>query len=254
MGGAIARGLASGKFINTADISLCSPNHSGSLDVIANLFPNINTSNNNADAILGSDIIIIAVKPWLLDSVLREISPIVDFEHQIIISVVAGVSLETLSCYAGEYMAEASIFRVIPNTAIALKESMTIISSINASQAQIDTVKSMFAELGEVVVVEERLMGACTSLASCGIAYAMRYVRAAVEGGVELGLYPDQAKKIVLQTLLGAVKVLENSDANIEAEIDKVSTHGGITMKGLNMMEANGVSNAVGEGFKASTK
>lgn len=106
--------------------------------------------------------------------------------------------------------------------------------------------------MGHAAVISEQLMPAATSLCSCGIAFAMRYVRAATEGGVELGIYPDKAKQYVLQTLRGAVELLESTGNNPEAEIDKVTTPGGITIKGLNAMEAHGFSNAVIQGLKSS--
>ena len=104
------------------------------------------------------------------------------------------------------------------------------------------------------MVVEERQMGACTALSSCGIAYVMRYIRAACEGGVELGLYPNQARTIMLQTMAGAVALLNATGSHPEVEIDRVTTPGGITIKGLNAMEANGFTHAVIEGLKASAK
>ncbi|MBQ5722120.1 MAG: pyrroline-5-carboxylate reductase, partial [Bacteroidaceae bacterium] len=97
-------------------------------------------------------------------------------------------------------------------------------------------------------------MNAGMALASCGIAYAMRYIRAATEGGVELGMYAHEAQQIVAQTLKGAVSLLEANHSHPEAEIDKVTTPGGITIKGLNAMERNGFSNSVIEGLKASKK
>jgi pyrroline-5-carboxylate reductase len=97
-------------------------------------------------------------------------------------------------------------------------------------------------------------MPAATSLASCGIAYAFRYIRAAMEGGVELGIRADEAKSIVMQTLRGAVDVLEASGAHPEAEIDRVTTPGGLTIRGLNAMEAAGFTHSVIEGLRASTK
>ena len=97
-------------------------------------------------------------------------------------------------------------------------------------------------------------MGAATALCSCGTAYALRYVRAAVEGAVELGLYPHQAQEIVAQTVKGAVMLLDKNGTHPEAEIDRVTTPGGITIKGLNRMEACGFTNAVVEGLKASVK
>ena len=130
---------------------------------------------------------------------------------------------------------------------------MTFVShSATASAQQVANVEAIFNALGKAAVIEERLMGAATSLCSCGIAFAMRYVRAATEGGVELGIYPNDAKQYVLQTLRGAVELLEATGNNPEVEIDKVTTPGGITIKGLNAMEAHGFTIAVIEGLKAS--
>lgn len=97
-------------------------------------------------------------------------------------------------------------------------------------------------------------MDAAMALGSCGTAYALRYVRAAMEAGVELGLYPSQAKLIVAQTVKGAAQLLMTNDSHPEEEIDKVTTPGGFTIKGLNRMEACGFTNAVVEGLKASVK
>ena len=104
------------------------------------------------------------------------------------------------------------------------------------------------------MVTEERLLGAGMTLASCGIAYAMRYVRAAAEGGVELGFKADVAKDIVLQTLKGAVDLLQANGNHPEAEIDKVCTPDGLTIRGLNEMEHAGFTSAVIRGLKAGVK
>ena len=145
-----------------------------------------------------------------------------------------------------------AIFRIIPNTAIAVKESVNFISEYNATQAQSVLIKYIFDELGFTVMIDEKLIAAGTALASCGVAYAFRYIRAAVEGAVELGIQPELAKKIELQTLKGAVALLETNKSHPEAEIDKVTTPGGITIKGLNAMEEAGFTNAVIKGLKSS--
>ena len=110
----------------------------------------------------------------------------------------------------------------------------------------------MFEELGKAEYINENLISAGTSLCSCGIAYAFRYIRAAMEGGVELGFPADQSKKLVIQTLRGAIDLLEENGSHPEIEIDKVTTAGGITIKGLNEMEHAGFSSSVIKGLKAS--
>lgn len=250
MGGAIARGITAGSLVKADQIAVSSINCDGELDALKADCPQIGVSTHNSFA-AAADMVIIAVKPWILDKVLAEIMPGVDFSRQMIVSIVAGATLEHIASFAPAGTKPA-IFRLIPNIAITVHQSMTFISPLNASQEQTALVADIFGELGRVMIVEERLMAAGTALASCGIAYAMRYVRAASEGGVELGFRADQAKEIMLQTMLGAVKLLEATGSNPEAEIDKVTTPGGLTIKGLNTMERHGFTTAVIEGLKAS--
>lgn len=253
MGGAIARGIARSGFAAVKTITVSSPNRHGELDAISGEYPQIGTTTDNREAATGADMVIVAVKPWLLDEVMREIAPVVDFAKQMIVSIVAGVPLAHLEEFAPEGVKPA-VFRLIPNTAIAVGESMTFIAAANATATQIAAVSDIFSQMGKVMVVEERLMGAGTALASCGIAYVMRYVRAATEGGVELGMRADDAKAVMLQTLIGAARLLEATGNNPEVEIDKVTTPGGLTIRGLNAMERNGFTTAVIEGLKASIK
>ena len=265
MGGAIARGIAAGGNIAVADITVTSPNRHGELDALKADFPDLCVATDNRQA-TGADVIIVAVKPWLLDEVMSEIADSIDFAQQILVSIVAGASLEHLATFS-KSIATPAVFRVIPNTAIAVGESMTFMAADGASAGQVAAVSDIFSQmgkvmlvtdifsnLGKVMVVEERLMGAGTAIASCGIAYVMRYVRAATEAGVELGMRADDAKKAMLQTLIGAARLLEATGSNPEAEIDKVTTPGGLTIKGLNAMERYGFTTAVIEGLKASMK
>ena len=146
-----------------------------------------------------------------------------------------------------------TLIRIIPNIAIDVLQSVSTIVSYNANKEQENFIISVFNELGKAFfVASESQLNAFMALSSCGIAYAFRYIRAAVEGGVEMGIYPNVAKEVVMQTLRGAIDLLEKNESHPEIEIDKVTTPGGITIKGLNEMEANGFSNAVIKGLKAS--
>ncbi|NLO71393.1 MAG: pyrroline-5-carboxylate reductase [Porphyromonadaceae bacterium] len=249
MGGAIARGLIKGKLISAQDITVS--------DISEKILADLNTVSNewklthsNREAIRGADIIILAVKPWLVEKISGEIANTIDYKSQILVSIAAGVDFFTLKKLFND---EAVIFRIIPNTAIEVLESVSTITSVNADKEKINLVSSIFEELGKVFYVEsEKILNAYMSLSSCGIAYAFRYIRAAMEGGVEMGINPNVAKEVVMQTLKGAVKLLETNQSHPEAEIDKVTTPGGITIKGLNEMEANGFTNAVIKGLKKS--
>jgi pyrroline-5-carboxylate reductase len=146
-------------------------------------------------------------------------------------------------------------FLVIPNIAIAQLQSMTFIVPALAAETQhTEQVVALFNSMGHSLITDEQHLAAGTTLASCGIAYAMRYIRAAAEGGVELGFKADQAKQIVMQTMRGAVELLEASGLHPEAAIDLVTTPGGVTIKGLNEMEHAGFTSSVIKGLKAGVK
>lgn len=247
MGGAIACGLALGKSIAATDITVADILQDN-LDVIKKTNKDINVALNNYTSIEDADIIIFAVKPWLMEEIVAMHKKSIT-DSKIVISIASGISLDQLSKWT---QANTPIYRIIPNTAIAVKESMSFISSRSASKDQDNLILSIFNELGKSMLIAEKLMPAATALSSCGIAFAFRYIRASMVGGVEMGIYPDQGKQILIQTLRGAIELLEANDSHPEAEIDKVTTPGGNTIKGLNEMEHAGFSSAVIKGLLAS--
>jgi len=249
MGGAIARGLSKGSIVKAEDIT-CTDYSQKTLDKLNAEIPELHTLLDNAEACRNADIIFLAVKPWIIEEVIYDIRHAVKCEKQIIVSIAAGLTFEQLTSYLEKDF--PILFRVIPNTAIEIQSSMTLISACNANDEQTKMILAIFNELGKALLIEERLMAAATALASCGLAYAMRYIRAATEGGVELGFYPHEAQEIVLQTVKGAAELLLANKNHPEAEIDKVTTPGGITIKGLNAMEHAGFTSAVIQGLKAS--
>lgn len=254
MGGAIARGLAKNAVFRENEITVTARSQK-TLDTLKEAFPGLNVTNDNAEAVKGADVVMLAVKPWLLESVISQIRRNLDFSKQMIVSVVAAVTFDDLQrMLSGEDTCNPVMFRIIPNTAIAIGESMTLIAAHNASDEQEQQIKSFFDKLGKAILIEERLMGAGTALCSCGIAYALKYVKAAIDGGVELGFYPEQAKEMIAQTVKGAVELLMANESMPDQEIYKVTTPGGITIQGLNEMEAQGFSAAVVKGLKASVK
>ena len=254
MGGALARGLAKGTLIPTSKIYVSNPS-TAKLEALNREFPDINTTTDNRRAAASADIVVLAVKPWKVVEVIEELKPHLDYSRQAVASMVGGLGIAQLTEWLdkGDGKLPAT-YIIIPNTAIATMSSMTFISSARSTAAQDSHLLDIFNELGRAMLIDEGQMAAATSLASCGIAYALRYIRAAMEGGVELGIRANDAKHIVMQTLRGAVDVLEANDAHPEAEIDRVTTPGGLTIRGLNAMEAAGFTHSVIEGLRASTK
>lgn len=252
MGGAIARGIASGSVVAAENISV-SDLSGASLAALKSFNSDIKTTTDNKSAVADADIVLLAVKPWLVETVAKEIKDSFDAKKQILVSIAAGVNLETLQGLFSQMLAPApTCFRIIPNTAIDVKQSVNTIAAANSTAEQNELILSIFNELGKSYLVPEGQLNALMALSSCGIAYAFRYIRAAMEGGVEMGIAPATAKAVVAQTLRGAIDLLERNQSHPEVEIDKVTTPGGITIKGLNKMEAEGFTNAVIEGLKAS--
>ena len=208
----------------------------------------INVTNNNIEAISDAKVIIIAVKPHQTGNILGEIGPSLK-KDQIIVSVVTGVSIKEIKEKAGE---DRHVFRVMPNTAIAIRESMTCIATRDQDNASKDIVFSIFDQLGKTIRIEEELMDASTVLAACGIAYALRFIRAASQGGIEIGFDSATAQLIASQTVKGAAGLLIEGKNHPEFEIDKVTTPMGCTIAGLNEMEHQGFSSSLIKGIITS--
>lgn len=253
MGSAIARGLYADKDFMQKNNLTVSNRSSEKLHRLLQTCPNIEVTTDNLAAATQADILILAVKPWQIDEVCIQIKKVVQ-PHTIIVSVAAGIDTEHLTSLFETSNGCPAVFQAIPNTAIAVRQSTTILTARHASQTETETIVNLFSSLGSTWILEEKNMYAAMILGSCGTAFAMRYVRAAMEAGIELGISAQQSRQIVAQTLKGAAELLIQEENHPEQEIDKVTTPGGITIRGLNRMEACGFSNAVIEGHKACQK
>ena len=255
MGGALARGLAEGSLVGAAGLTVSNPSRD-KLNALKADYPEMTVTTDNTQAVQGADFVILAVKPWKMSEVICQIVPFLDLQRQAVISVAGGMGTEQITALFRQAGASSlpALYYLIPNTAIAVMSGMTFITSVFSTPENDAKVLALFDELGKAMLVEEHLIGPCMALASCGIAYVMRYIRAATEGGVELGLYARDAQTIVMQTMKGAVDLLAATGNHPEAEIDKVTTPGGLTIRGLNAMEEAGFTNSVIKGLKASIK
>ncbi len=247
MGGAIAIGLVKSGFVKASDIFVADRKQS-TLEKMKKL--GVNTFKDNLEAIKKAEVVIVAVKPYHIEGVINEIKPLLS-PDKIFISIVAGVGIDDLGEMAGN---DIPIFRVMPNTAIALQESLTCISANGNTDIHKDYVIDLFNKLGKTVEIGEELMAAATVLSSCGIAYALRYIRAAMQGGIEIGFGAEMAQFITAQTVKGATELILQSGNHPEREIDKVTTPMGVTITGLNEMEHKGFSSSLIQGVLSSYK
>lgn len=250
MGGAMAEGLLKSENFTPSDITV-SDHNQPVLDHFASEGASVTLDNQLACH--GADIVCVVVKPWCVEKTLKGIKDALDYKSQKLVVVAAGVPSANIKEWLDKDGSTPTFFLVMPNIAIAYKQSMTFITPIDASATESKQITDIFDELGESLIMEERLFPAATAM-SCAIAYAMRYVRANVEGGVEMGFKAKDAQKIVLQTVKGAVELLQETGEHPEASIDKVTTPGGCTIKGLNTMEQGGFTSAVINGLLAGKK
>lgn len=230
MGGALVKGWCRGGM--ASDITVTARSEA-TLERLSALYPQLTTTTDNVEAVRGADVVVLAVKPWLVEGVVAQIIPVLDAARALLVSVAAGVRHERIDLYA------------MPNIAVEYGCGMTFIESPEVSMDGLVSVERLFSLCGRVRVVPARMMEAGMQMSGCGIAYVMRYVRAMMEGGVELGLSPAEARDTVLQTMKGAVALLEETGRHPEEAIDAVTTPGGFTIRGLNAMEEAGFTRAV---------
>lgn len=209
------------------------------------------TTNDNAEAVKDASIIVLAVLPQQVNNVLDEIKSSINPKSQLFTSVVSGVTCNNIK---EKLFHDLEVVRVMPNTAIAIQQSMTCFATDNASAESLATVKEIFDTVGISIQIQEDLMTSATALCACGIAFFLRSVRAASQGGVEVGFHAHDALMMAAQTAKGAADLLLQLASHPEHEIDKVTSPKGCTIAGLNEMEHNGFSSAMIKGIKTSAK
>lgn len=243
LGSAIASGLIKSGFVKPTNLVITKRNVTTLQSFVQE---GVTIMSENNMAVQNADIIILAVKPYQVQEVLEAT---IFNQNQIVISAVTGIWLKDLQQWINR---EVTVFRAMPNTAIGIQQSMTCISHECTDAKKIKQVKELFEKLGKVIFIEEKLMDAATVLGACGTAFAMRYIRASIQGGIQIGFSAAQASFIVAQTVMGAAELLLVTDTHPEQEIDKVTTPRGCTIAGLNELEHQGFSSALIKGLVAS--
>jgi len=247
LGMAIAEGLIQSGFVSPKHILITKRN----LQTLNHLErQGVLVSDKNEEAVRYADLVILAVKPFQVNDILSSLKAEFRAEKQLLVSVVTGISIGHISERLG---GKVPVVRAMPNTAIAIQESMTCIAaSPNVPEDQLQYVLEIFDQLGKAVKIDEKLMDAATVLGACGTAFAMRYIRANIQGGIEIGFDAATANLIAAQTVKGAAELLLKKGSHPEQEIDKVTTPKGCTIAGLNEMEHQGFSSSLIKGLVAS--
>lgn len=209
----------------------------------------VTVSTDNKHGIQEADIIILTIKPYQVDTVLAEILPVIS--SKVIASAVSGLSIDNLQKKIGE---SNSAIRIMPNIAAQFGESATCIAFKEKDQEQAKNTVALFQDLGTAPIIDEKLMDAATVLAASGTAFALRYIRASMQAGIEIGFDWKTALAISAQTVKGAAEMLMEEQIHPEQLIDRVTTPQGCTIAGLNEMETHGFSSSLIRGIKTSLK
>jgi pyrroline-5-carboxylate reductase len=247
IGSAIANGLVKSKMYSAKNIFLSKRDINSLKQFKENGFNTV----SNRQAIEKCRVLIIAVTPQQIDNLISEIKSFVDADKHIVLSVVSGVSIKQIKTKFGLNL---PVVRVMPNTAIAIQESMTCISADDKDKSTLKIAEDIFNKLGETVIIKEDLMVPATALCACGVAFFLRAVRAASQGGIEIGFHAKDALFMAAQTAKGAASLLLQNNAHPESEVDKVTTPKGVTITGLNQMEHSGFSSALIKGIVTSAE
>ncbi|MDP7217240.1 MAG: pyrroline-5-carboxylate reductase [Candidatus Marinimicrobia bacterium] len=207
-------------------------------------------TDDNSLAVKECKIILMSVGPSQLMDLLDDITPHLTKDH-LLVSIVSGIEIAKIQEKVGT---DVHIVRAMPNTAAVLCESMTCLSSLEKFDKGLKTIQTLFNNVGQTLIIDEEQMASATALCACGVAFFLRAIRAASQGGIEIGFHSDEAFTIAAQTARGAATLLLDNDAHPEAEIDRVTTPMGATIAGLNEMEHQGFSSSMIKGITTSTE
>ena len=210
------------------------------------------TLTDNIKAVKSSEIIIYAVKPQIIYSVLKETAPFLDIS-KLIISIAAGVPLSAIETCLKK---ELRLIRVMPNVAAFVKESASVISSgANATKEDHDLCSAIFNSMGKSIFIkEDALMDAITGLSGSGPAYIFIIVDALADAGVKMGLSREDALFLSTQTVLGAAKLLMETKEHPGRLKDMVTSPGGTTIAGIHALETGGLRATLISAVEAATR
>ena len=248
LGSAIAKGLVRSGLRQPADVYLTHLEPETLADLAGQGHP---TGRDNAVAANAADVLIVAVRPHDVPSAIASFKGSLDPTRHVIVSTATGVGLATLRAHVGP---GTPIVRAMPNLGIQTLSSMTCLTLGPESEAALPRVEEIFAGLGETIRIDEANMNGATALCASGTAFFLRAIRAASQGGVEVGFHGEEAIRMAAQTAKGAAELILMKHTHPETEIERVTTPNGCTIAGLSEMESLGFSSAFAKGVVAAAK
>lgn len=204
---------------------------------------NVKTSLKNSLPAKSADIVILSVKPQVMDKVCQEIASVLR-DDQILISIAAGISIN----YLKERMKnKPAIIRVMPNTPCLVKAGISAVSISEEDQNtdKIKLIEDIFNKLGKVIFIKEELMDAVTGLSGSTPAYIYLIIEAMSDAGVRVGLPRRIATDLAVQTVLGSAKMVDETNLHPAQLKEMVTSPGGTTIAGLNVLERAGIRGTI---------
>lgn len=249
MAEAMVKGLLN-KQVAAADSVIVSEPREDRRRFLADMYK-VAVQENNRSAVQQADIVILAVKPQVMADVLREIAPVLS-TRQVIISIAAGISTSLIASLVGS---DKCIIRAMPNTPAQVECGATALCGAAAATSEaLALAQKLFDAIGISVVMQESHLDAVTGLSGSGPAYLFLIVEALIDGGVAMGLPRDVAQALVLQTVIGAGRMVLETGKHPSQLKDMVTSPGGTTIKGLQVLEKRGVRAALMEAVEQATQ
>jgi pyrroline-5-carboxylate reductase len=208
-------------------------------------------SKNNLEAAREAGIVVLSVKPQVMDKLLEEIAPALD-AGKLVISIAAGVPIAAIERKVGHGV---RIVRTMPNTPALVGAGATALSpGEHATEEDLQQAKALFEAVGRAVIVDEPLLDAVTGLSGSGPAYIFLVIEALADGGVKAGLARQQAQELAAQTVLGSAKLLIETGEHPGRLKDQVTSPGGTAIAGLHTLEAGGLRTTLMDAVEAATR
>lgn len=249
MAEAMVAGLLKGNVYKPEEVMVANRSNSARLEQLSKMY-GIKTTHDKEKLVKESSIIVLAMKPKDIQAGIDGIQELI--ENQLIVSVLAGISFETITNILGK---QTAIVRAMPNTSAAIRKSATAIAaSKDVTNEQIETCKSLFEAIGICKLVEENQLDAVTGLSGSGPAYIYYLVEAMEKAAIEVGLESAVARDLIVQTLLGASEMIAISEKHPSQLRKEVTSPNGTTEAGITILKERGFEDSLVSCIKRATE